>query len=163
MKKESSQTLLVPAYKIVITDYYSLVAFTIPVVFWTFYIVITLLGYFPNFGRVESLDRSDASFFLFLAIVLTPPTFFFLLLRIRAIRHLLQEGQEIKGEIIHKSFYRRRGRIEYTYHYKGELYYNGNALMQTPAIKYLKEGDKVVLLVDPKNPQRALIRVLYIN
>jgi hypothetical protein len=82
--------------------------------------------------------------------------------RIRHIRAFFTRGIEVTGQILDSWFFRGRGRVEYTYTYHDQTYRSSSAINKTAQTAILERGDEVVLMVDPHDPKRALIRDLYV-
>jgi hypothetical protein len=149
--------------RIIQSDFVALIGLIVPLVSLIMYICVAYFGYFPGLrGRDPIQGTEGAPVFLYLFIiglVLGLPLAFW---RIRTIQQLFSKGIEVGGQIIAISFYRDRGRVEYSYSHAGQAYSGGNAIMKTSRTQQLRSGDQIVLLVNPDEPKRALIRDLYI-
>ena len=82
--------------------------------------------------------------------------------RIYFFKTLYKRGLEIAGTVTFVGYFSKGHRIEYEYIYQNQKYVSGNAL----APQFLKEkkynsGDKVMLLVNPKRPKKAVIKDIY--
>ena len=75
---------------------------------------------------------------------------------------MFSDSVEVVGQITNISFYKDRGRFEYTYTYQGQFYSGNNFIMKTKKIQYLRSNSQVVLLVDPDEPKHTLIQDVYI-
>jgi hypothetical protein len=159
MKNKSKPSII----RIIQSDYVALIGVLVPIVSLIMYIAVAYFGYFPGLrGRDPIQGTEGAPVFLTLFIiglVLGVPLAFW---RIRTIQQLFSKGIEVVGQITNVSFYRDRGRIEYSYSHGGQAYAGGNAIMKTRQTQQLRSGNQVVLLVNPDEPKRALIRDLYI-
>ena len=81
--------------------------------------------------------------------------------RIRTVQKIFSNGIEVTGQIKDIFFHRDRGTVQYAYTYQGQEILSGNAIMKTGQTKKLRPGDQLVLLINPDQPKRALIRDLY--
>jgi hypothetical protein len=149
--------------RIIQSDYLALIGVLVPLVSLIMYISVAYFGYFPGFrGRdpIQGTEGAPVFFYLFIiGLVLGLPLAFW---RIRAIQQLFSKGMEVIGQITNISFYRDRGRVEYSYSHAGQAYSGGNAIMKTRKTQQLRPGNQIVLLVNPDEPKRALIRDLYV-
>jgi membrane-bound metal-dependent hydrolase YbcI (DUF457 family) len=82
--------------------------------------------------------------------------------RVRLIKGIIENGIEAKATISSISFYKDRGRVEYIYNHEGQKYMRGNGIMKTKRTKNLRVDDTVIVMIDPGNPGKALIRDLYL-
>ncbi|WP_342305558.1 DUF3592 domain-containing protein [Methanolobus sp. ZRKC5] len=69
-------------------------------------------------------------------------------------------GVEVTGHISLEYILSKK-RVEYKYTYQGIEYWRGNALSHSIYTNCFNEGDEVTLLVDPQNPNRAVIKDIY--
>lgn len=125
---------------------------------WAAYLILSYYGKLPG----TTLDASDAPFLLktaICAIILFVPL---IVWRINYYNSLFKNAEEIAGHITSIYFYRDRGKIIYEYIYKGEKYFAQNAIFKSENTRYYQKGDEIILLVDPKNPKKAIIRDIYI-
>jgi hypothetical protein len=151
-----------PVLRIVQSDYIALLAVLAPVVAWGMYIATAYFGFFPGLRGDDPLTGADAPFFLYAGVAVTLIAIPLLTVRVRSFQSLFRRGVELPGRITDISFYRDRGRIEYTYSYQGQTYQGANAIQKTGRAQALQPGAEVTLLVDPDKPDRALIRDLYV-
>jgi len=148
--------------RIIQSDYTALFALGFPAVAWVMYIAIAYFGFFPGLRGRDPLTGADAPFFLYLGIITTLVGVPIFIWRVRSFQTLFAQGVQVTGRITSVSFFRDRGRVEYTYTYEGETYNGGNAIMKTGRTQALQPDTEVVLIVDRSNPKRALIRDLYV-
>jgi hypothetical protein len=106
-------------------------------------------------------DLGDASVFLPIAAIMSAFGLILLVWRVSIINAVFAAGHEAEATITGTSFFRGRGRIEYTYLFQGSHYNSGNAVQETKATNAVQVGNKVIVLVDPNRPKRAFIRDLY--
>jgi hypothetical protein len=107
-------------------------------------------------------DPKAAAFFLSIAPIVTVVGLLLLLWRIRTIRKVFAEGDEVPGVITGIFFYRDRGRVEYAYTYQGQEYQSGNAIHLTALTRSLTPRQAVTIMVDSLNPKHAFVRELYL-
>jgi len=137
-------------FRIISTDYPSLLSVLFPVVFAGFTIYFFFVG------------NDSLRFFTFLSIGVTVLGIPFLIQRYRMISSVFAEGIQTQGVVTSIGFFRGRGRVEYSYTVQGEKQTSGNAINKNSRTKNLKVGQKVKVLVDRNNPKRAFIREIYL-
>jgi hypothetical protein len=149
-------------FRVVQSDYLALILAGFPAVAWGMYIVIAVFGFFPGMRGHDPIRGTEgAPFFLGMAVVATVVMIPLLLWRLKSFQATFARSDEVVGRITSISFFRDRGRIEYSYVANGQIYNGWNAIMKNKRTTSLSEGDEVVLLVDRTDPKRALIRDLY--
>jgi hypothetical protein len=159
MQSSSSKASIV---RIIQSDYIAMVAALAPAVLIAMYVAISYFGFFPGLRGRDPIQGSEgAPFFLYGSIVALLVAVPVVMWRVKSIQDVFAKGVEIPGEITNVSFYRDRGRVEYTYSYQGQAYSGGNAVMKTGRTKALTPGEEVTLIVDQHEPRRAVIRDLY--
>jgi hypothetical protein len=88
--------------------------------------------------------------------------------RIRFFRAILKHATETRGQIVaaNRSLFARRGRyiyrISYTYRYQGQDYRGTSSVTLVAAAPVVQPGERVAVLVNRQQPQRALIPALYL-
>lgn len=137
-------------FRILRTDYAAFFVSFVTVLFWV------ILGF--DFVRGAEISRN----LLFAAVGITVAGTIVFLWRRGTIYAIFNDGQESTAIINNVSFYRGRGAITYVHEYQGEKYRCTNTVLRNGRTKELAEGDKVVILVDRDNPNKAHIRDLYI-
>lgn len=153
-KKSTSPTLK----RILWTDYTAFYALVLSVVLWIVYAAWT-----PDWRGSGPVIRPDmAPFFLYANIVVTLTSLVIILQRILLLRRVFQHGEQVRGRIYTVNIRQDRGRVEYAYFYEKKEYITGVNIHRNQKTLALKTGDRVTLLVDPKKPERAFIRDLYI-
>jgi hypothetical protein len=149
--------------RIIQSDYLVLLGILIPVVSLIMYACVAYFGYFPGFrGRdpIQGTEGAPLFFYLFIiGLVIGLPLAIW---RIRSIQQIFANSVEVNGQVTDISFFRDRGRVEYSYSFQGQNYSGGNAIMKTGKTLQLRPGSQVMLLVNPNEPKRALIRDLYV-
>ena len=137
-------------FRVISTDYPSFLSVLFPIVFGSFSI------YF-------FFTRNDAfQLFLLLAIGVTVVGVPVLVQRYRLISSVFADGSEAKGVVTGLSFFRGRGRVEYSYTFKGEKQVSANAINKNSRTRKLRVGEAVTVLVDRNNPKRAFIQEIYL-
>jgi hypothetical protein len=145
------------------SDYMVLLGVLLPVVSLVLYVSVAYFGFFPGFRGHDPIQGTDGAplfFYLFLAgLVIGLPLAYW---RIRSVQGLFSRSVEVSGQITNVSFFRDRGRIDYEYVYQGQKCSGGTAVMKNGQTQSMRPGIAIVLLVDPDQPKRALIRDLYV-
>ncbi|HJR79728.1 MAG TPA: DUF3592 domain-containing protein [Anaerolineales bacterium] len=137
-------------FRVISTDYSSYLSILFPVVFGVF-------GTYFFFAGNDSFRL-----FLPLAIGVTVVGVPVLIWRYRTIASVFADGQQTKGVITGIGFFRGRGVVKYSYTFKGTTQISDNAINRNGRTRKLRVGQKVTVLVDPKNPKRAFIQELYL-
>ena len=149
--------------RILQSDYLALFGILVPVVTLIMYACVAYFGYFPGFrGRDPIQGTEGAPFFFYLFIIGLVVGIPLAIWRIRSIQQVFSKSVEVVGQITNISFYKDRGKVEYSYTYQSQSYSGGNAIMKTGKTQQLRSGSQVVLLVNSDEPKRALIRDLYV-
>lgn len=149
--------------KIIRSDYIALLVTIIPLVIWGLYIAIIYFGFLPGLRGREAMQEAEGAPYLMtlgiLSLVVCIPALFW---RISSIQKVFANGAIVVGQITNLSFYRDRGRVEYTYSYSGQSDASGSPIHKTKQTLALRLGDQVQLVVDRENPKKALMQNLYI-
>ncbi|HEX9838566.1 MAG TPA: DUF3592 domain-containing protein, partial [Anaerolineales bacterium] len=82
--------------------------------------------------------------------------------RYRTISSVFEDGTEAKGVVTGLSFFRGRGRVQYSYTFQGEKQTSDNAINKNGRTRKLRVGEAVTVIVDPNDPKRAFIREIYL-
>lgn len=150
--------------RIIQIDYWTMLSLLFPGVFWLIYLGAAMFGFFSDVRGYDPLLGAQGIPFLFwlgiAGLVVGLPTASY---RIRMIRSVFASGVEAPGVLTSLSFYRDRGRAEYTFQMGEQRLQSGNALHKTERTRALQVGQAVTLAVDPANPKRAFIRSLYLD
>ena len=147
----------VPWSRIVRRDYAAFVLFLLPLVFWGLFLFVAVTGFLPRGPEARTVPPA---FFPLMAAVdaaLTLVLGTLFVRRVRGIRRILETGTECEAVVTSASFFRDRGRVEFTYEVGGKPYRSGCAVFKTPATRALGEGDRLTIVVDPERPDRALL------
>ena len=137
-------------FRVISTDYASFLSVLFPIVFGGFSIYFFFAG-------------NDAlRLFLPLAIIVTVIGVPVLVRRYRTISSVFEDGTEAKGIVTGLSFFRGRGRVQYSYTFQGEKQTSDNAINKNGRTRKLRVGQTVTVLVDRNNPKRAFIREIYL-
>jgi hypothetical protein len=152
------------AFQVLKNDALSFVAIILPVVMWGVYIAVTFFGVSfesPSSGTaVENSDRNPV--FLIAPIVLTVLGAALLSWRVSSFNKLFETGDRVTGKITKVSFFKDRGRIEFSFSYKQQKFQNASGIMKNSKTESYRKGDKVILIVDAANPRKVLIQDLYV-
>jgi hypothetical protein len=146
-------------FKIAWADYPSFIATFTPLVAWIMFVCTSLVRDVHTGLAVASLSQAVVLFYL--AVTLTIGGVVLLTWRGLAIRRLFVDGVETKGKLQKVEFKRDRGRVEVTFNYKGKAYLLQSSLHRSKQTLALKKAPHVILLIDPQNPARGLIRDIY--
>ena len=82
--------------------------------------------------------------------------------RYQTISSVFEDGTEAQGTVTSLSFFRGRGRVQYSYTFQGEKQSSDNAINKNGRTRKLRVGQKVTVLVDRNNPKQAFIRDIYL-
>ena len=137
-------------FRIITVDYPSLLSVLFPIIFWVF------SAYYFYIGDDSLL------FFALLSVGVSVVGIPFLFWRYRIISSVFEDGIETQGTIMGVSFFRGRGRVEYTYNFQGQKYMSGNAINRTKHTKTLRDGQQVTILIDRNDPKRAFVKEIYL-
>ena len=145
-------------WQVIWTDYPAFIASSIALVAWIIY-----LAWVPDWrGEGPVISPSVAPFYLILAVVATVVGMGVLAWRIMLLWRTFWKGTQVRGKISSVYLKRDRGRVEYTYIFDNQEFKSGAEVHRTKQTKALKQGDRVILMVDRANPKRAFIRDLYL-
>lgn len=137
-------------FRIIFTDYSSYLSVLFPLVFGIFTV------YFFN------TENTSSQLFLLITVIVTVIGVPTLIQRYRTIASVFANGTEAKGVITHIGFLRGRGRVEYSYHARGEKHTSSNAINRNGRTRNLRIGQNVQVMVDLDDPKRAFIREIYL-
>jgi hypothetical protein len=151
-------------FQILKNDMVGFLALIAPSIMWAIYIAVTVFGVsFTNKRSGTVLKNGDGGAPLLIAsLIVTLGCAALLAWRLSSISKLFETGERVVGKIVDVSFFKDRGRIEFSYSYQRQSFQNGSAIMKTAKTQSYRSGDDVVLLVDPTNPNTVLIEDLYI-
>jgi hypothetical protein len=149
--------------RIVQSDFLALLGILVPVVALIMYVCVAYFGYFPGFRGHDPIQGTEgAPLFFYLSIIGFIVGIPLAIWRIRSIQQMFSKSVEVVGQITNISFYKDRGRVEYSYTYQGQNYSGGTAIMKTGKTRQLRSGNQVVLLVNPDEPKSVLLRDLFV-
>jgi hypothetical protein len=136
--------------RVISTDYSSYLSVLFPIVFGVF----SLYFFFSGDDAVR--------LFLPLAIGVTVIGVPVLIRRYRTISSVFVEGEQAKGIITGIGFFRGRGNVKYSYTVQGKKQESSNAINKNGRTRKLQVGQKVTVLIDPKDPKQAFIQEIYL-
>lgn len=149
--------------KIIRNDMIALLGALLPILGWGAGIAGMYFGF--AFQRrpqgVHPSEVNDTGTFLVIAIGSTIVGVVMLVLRLIVVNKLLASGERIFGTVAGIGFVRDRGRVEYSYSYQRREFRSGAAIMKNRATLEIRPGDRIVVVVDPASPGRALMEDLY--
>jgi hypothetical protein len=140
------------------TDYPAFFAWLLPLILWIVY-----AAWAPDWrGDGPVMPAFWTPAYPIVAGALTVVCLGVLAARIIMITTLFKKGAIVPGRIASAVFRRDRGRVQVSFTFHGKPFQLDASLHRTRETLKLKEGQRVVLLVDEKRPQRAIIRDIYI-
>lgn len=143
--------------QIIWTDYTAFIFSLIPIVIWIIY-----LAWVPSWRKDGPiLSPSLAPYFATAALFLSSAAIAVITYRFILLRKTLINGFEVRGRITSVNIRRDRGRVEYTYIYAQKKYRSSVSIHRTKKTLALRNGEKVILKVDGRNPKRAFISHIY--
>jgi hypothetical protein len=150
-------------FQIIKNDALACVAIILPVVMWGIYIAVTFFGLsFESKRSGTTVANPDANpVFLIAPIVLSLLCGGILSWRLSSIQKLFKSGERVVGRIIDISFFKDRGRIEYSYSYGRQNFQSGTAIMKNSKTKSYQNGQEIMLIINSADPSKALIQDLY--
>jgi len=83
--------------------------------------------------------------------------------RVFLIRKIFRSGVQVHGKITACTLNRDRGKVAYNFILNNEEYLASASIHRNKQTTTIKKGERVILVVDPVHPQRALIRDLYLE
>ncbi len=122
----------------------------------------TLWGIFLLF-KIFNWSFRDEQFYLILAGAVTLVALGLVLWRFLRIRQIFEGGQEVRGKVVKSSFYRDRGQVVVEYGIKKDKLRSVNHLHTNRRTRKIKEGDWVVLLVNPDRPKDTAVKEAYLD
>jgi hypothetical protein len=151
-------------FQVIKNDFLSFLAIILPIVGWGIYIAVAFFGIsFTNRRSGTVVGGSGDNFvFIIIALVFTILGISLLHWRVSSIQNIFKSGERVMGKITNISFFKDRGRIEFSYNYSRQNFQNGSAIMKNSKTQSYRNGDEVVLIVDSNDPNRVLIQDLYI-
>lgn len=151
-------------FQILKNDALSFIGIILPVVMWGIYIAVTFFGVSFQSKRSDTvIENSGANpVFLIAPIVLTILGAAFIFWRISSITKIFENGERVMGKITDISFFKDRGRIEFSYNYQRQSFQSGSSIMKNSKTTGYRNGDEVILIVDSAKPTRVFIQDLYV-
>lgn|GEM_PF-5009885 len=137
--------------KILTVDYTAFAGLFFPLFLWAILLFLYIIG------KVDAADLTLAPLYA----ALTAVSLLVAAWRAVFIRRLFKSGMEAPGKIASISFNADRGRVEYSYFWQGKNFRSSNAIRNLKATRQYEPGMPVRILLDGRNPQRAVIRDLY--
>lgn len=150
-------------FYIIKNDALSCITIILPIVMWGIYIAVTFFGVSFVSKRTDTVvNNSEGNpFFLVAPIILSILCLGVLFWRINSIQKIFKSGERVIGRIIDVSFFKDRGRIEYSYSYKRQNFQSGTSIMKNSKTQSYQNGQEILLIIDSTNPNKALIQDLY--
>lgn len=151
-------------HRILWSDYITMISGLFPIVGWVLYLDSESLGIIRKLvhPRIDDQASDPMMMMMALAIVLSATFLPILIFRITRIYTHFSRSTEVIGTIDSIMRYKDRGRIEFRYILNGREFRGVSAINRTKLTRSLSVGQEIVLMVDAFNPDKALIRDLYI-
>ncbi len=151
-------------FNVMKNDYLSFLAIILPIVGWGIYIAVAFFGVsFTNRRSGSVVGGSGNNYgFIIIAFVFSIIGIILLYWRVSSIQQIFKSGVRVIGKITDVSFFKDRGRIEFSYNYSRQNFQKGSAIMKNSKTQSYRNGDEVVLIIDSNDPNRVLIQDLYI-
>ena len=137
-------------FRVISTDYPSFLSVLFPIVFGGFSLYFFFAG--------NDALRLFLPLTIGTALVGVPV----LVQRYRTISSVFAKGTQTSGVVTGISFFRGRGRVEYSYIFQGEKQVSGNAINKNSRTRKLRIGQAVTVIVDSSNSKRAFIQDIYL-
>ncbi|MGE0707942.1 MAG: DUF3592 domain-containing protein [Planctomycetota bacterium] len=148
--------------RILQADYLSGLCVIAPLVGWGLFVAVEVLGLSPGRRGAASAGAPRGHVLLYVALVATAVCVPLLLARLRSFFATFRAGVEVTGRVLSVSFYRDRGTIEFAFEHEGREHAVSRGVHKTARTAALEAGDEVAVLLDPRAPQAALIRDLFV-
>jgi hypothetical protein len=132
--------------RIIQNDYLAFMAAVLPLAVWIVFF----------FGSIGQSTNS-----LYFGIALTLGSIALLAWRIFFFTKLFENGEETTAVVQGIYFRRSRGTVNFTYTYQGANYSADNLTTTIGHTRKLETGQEVTILVNPSNPERAIIKTLF--
>jgi hypothetical protein len=145
-------------------DYVSLIVSIIPPIVFGITVIAPALGISFRSRRSVVVGAVSGGFDALgfgIALIVTVSAYLYLFKRVNSIKNIFKTGDQIIGKITDISFFKDRGRIEYTYSYQRQTFQSGTAIMKNSKTESFLTGQELLLVVDSANPNKVLIQDLY--
>ena len=100
---------------------------------------------------------------IYVALTLSIVALAIIIWRYQLIISRFSQGSPVPATITEIWFFRGRGRINYTFTYRGHEFITGDDVVPTRNSRSLRTGDRVTVMLDPDNPERAIISDIYFD
>lgn len=137
--------------KVIGADYLAWLCISIPVVFWTLFIVLRITR---ATGEQNYTLLAPALFFTLAGALV-------LVLRYRSIRGHFEKGVEVPGKVLRVMNIQDLGRVIYTFTYLTKQFQATSYFHFTTRMEKLVVDDTIVVVINPADPRKALIKDLY--
>lgn len=113
---------------------------------------------------MAALSRTSAlPIFSVSAIVVILAAMTIITLRVMKIKSVLVKGQTLNGVVTSKGFRPGQGNLSLNFMIEGKPFKSSASTPITKFSSNLKAGDKITLIVDPRNPKLALLKELFVK
>ena len=141
-------------------DYFTFISFLGFVIFLIASISISVFGIALT-KRDGLINLSDDPLQMILGIVfgsISLLCFVWFIFRIKTGKYFVINGLEVDAEIFNVFYEGDKGRIEYSYEIKGNIFKRGSAVPKYRKSKIYEKGDKIKILVHPLNSRKNIIK-----
>ena len=150
-----------PVLRLIWADWWALVSAATIVLPWLVPVAVKVFGDIPNQLGQALIDRQVTSFLAGMSLVFCLAGATALVFRLRRLRRFFTRGVELPGVIEESSFFHDRGQVFFSYQFKHRRYQSSMALHDTRMTRMLQPGRPVRVLVDPRNPNRAILPLVF--
>ncbi len=147
--------------RIVQSDYLALLCVIGPVVGWCLWLAFDYFGLSLN-RRGRTLDAGTSPIFLYLACGFTALCLPLLYWRVASFLNTFRNGVQVIGRVLSVDFYKDRGTVVYAFEHENREHKISRGIHKSARTRALKDGQAVVVVLDPENPQGALLRDLFV-
>lgn len=140
------------------TDYTAFIHAVLLVMVW-----VVFIAWVPSWRTSGPIiSPKMAPYYLGFCLLISFISLAMLAYRVYLVKMIFSQGDQVRGRITKIEFRRDRGRVEYVFIYKGEERRVRAGIHRTKQTLALKKGARVIIMVDPSNPEKAFIHDLYI-
>jgi hypothetical protein len=145
--------------KILWTDYPAFIYTSFAIASWIVY-----LAWVPSWRKSGPIISAELSpYALLIAIFISLLALGVVAYRLRLIKTIFKNGVEVRGKITEITLPRDRGKVHYSFYYNNKEFNSYAPIHRNKQTLDLKNGDRVILIIDPEQPVRAFIRDLYLK
>lgn len=132
--------------RIIQNDYLAFMAVVLPLAVW-------IIFFFGNTSQSTTLFS--------ISCAITAAAIALLIWRVLFFSKFFDTGEETTAVIQEIRFRRSRGTVNFTYFFRGARYSTDNLTTAIGQSKKMNPKQEIIILVDPDNPKRAIIKSLF--